>query len=114
MEQAIKILRKYQYEGVPQEKFIEELGVDSKDAIKLLSKLSKKGLVKKEVRIINNKKVTHLRLYDSGLNMPVNLELVSRVPCFRCRYILICKPGSNPNPAECTILDEWLMREMGS
>lgn len=105
---AVELLRKYGDEGVPQDKFIEELGIDSKEAIKLFSKLSKKGILKKENRKINGKKVTYLRLLESGLKIPISLELLSKIPCFRCRYLLVCKPGSNPNPSDCSILDDWL------
>lgn len=112
MDLAIKIISRYVEEGIPQEKFIEELGIDSKDAIKLISKLIKKGIIRKETKIINNKKVTFLYSYDKTLSIPVNLDSLSKVPCFKCKYLLICKPGSNPNPAECTLLDDWLINEL--
>ena len=105
---ALEVLKKYGDEGVTQDKFIEELGIDSKEAIKLLSKLTKKGILKKETRKIDSKKVTYLRLFESNLKIPVSLEFLSQIPCFKCKYLLVCKPGSNPNPADCTILDEWL------
>jgi len=105
---ALAILGKYKDGRVPQDKFVEELNMDSKEAMKLVSKLVKKGILKRETVIEGGKKVVYLYSSDRYLYLPVRLSLLSKVPCFKCKYLLVCKPGSNPNPEDCTILDEWL------
>lgn len=111
LKKAEEIVLRHFTRGIHQDNLIKELGVDRKKGEKVVSMLIKKGVIKRRVETVSSKKVIYLYPKDDSLHaIPVSLNLLSQIPCFWCRNLLRCRTGSNPDPANCTILEEWLIR----
>lgn len=113
LEEAIGLLSRNRRTGVTYEELAEGLGKSLQEARRIAEALVEAGIARKEARKTGKKKVEVI-VPSNGillLSIPVSLETVARVPCFKCRYLLVCKPGETPNPASCSVLDSWLAHD---
>lgn len=109
---VLEVIKSYGQEGVIQSRLAEELGIEVKEVAKLIMKLSRKGLVKKETVTIDGRRVTKLYGVPRKIRIDVSLETLIEIPCFTCRYYDDCGPGGRWSPRDCIILSDWLERKV--
>ena len=110
---ALKIIEEHGDEGILQATLIRVLGVDSRVGSKVVTRLVKKGIVKRE-KVTVNGRVTY-RLYPArrkagGIEIKVNARSILDIPCTTCRFRRDCGAGAFRDPATCRDLTEWLER----
>jgi len=90
----------------------KELGLDSREGSRLVIRLVKKGLVRRETVSINGRKTYRLFVVEqrtpSIARIVVNLNNILDIPCTTCPFIDQCGPGNFYDPRTCTWLDAWL------
>ncbi|MCE4602362.1 MAG: Lrp/AsnC family transcriptional regulator [Desulfurococcales archaeon] len=95
----------------------KELGLDSREGSRLVIRLVKKGLVKRETVSINGRKTYRLFAVEqtakTAPSLAVDLKTAMDVPCTTCPYIAQCGPGNFYDPATCAWLDSWLEKKTG-
>ena len=109
---ALKILRKYSDKGILQAKLFEELGIDAKEGVKIIHRLLKKSIIRRERIVIDGRKTYRVLLGESKkYDSIVSLDTVIKIPCFTCPFFKECGVGGTWNPLNCDILEEWLEKE---
>ncbi len=107
-EKAIKLINTAGKEGILQQELWKKLEIDSREGSKLVLRLIKKGLVKKEAVTVDGKRTYKLYSKKKPVDTIVDLRTLIEIPCFTCRFFKECGPGGVWNPVNCTILEEWL------
>ena len=106
--EVLKLVRDRGNKGITQSSLQEALGIDSRRISRAISKLVKKGLVKREPIVVNGRKTYRIVHSYSLDDLVVSLDLVSKVPCFVCKYLQECSPGGRISPTACSLLEKWL------
>lgn len=104
-ERALKLLLKHGENGLLQSELWHLLGVTSRDGSRVAIKLEKKGLVRR-IREFANDRWT-MRLISQV--KPMNLSVIKDAPCPSCPYNDSCGPSGNYSPAECVLIETWLL-----
>ncbi|MEM1619720.1 MAG: MarR family transcriptional regulator [Fervidicoccaceae archaeon] len=88
----------------------EVLGSDSKKVSRVVRKLERLGLLRREPYVENGKRTYKLMASRrmNGQIVSVNLELVSMTPCFSCKHLFDCSQNPRLSPATCSTLSRWL------
>ena len=99
--------------GILQSILWKRLGLDSREGSRLVLRLVRKGLVKREQVSIDGRRTYKLypveaRGKDQGLL--VSLDLVLDIPCMTCPHFRECGNHEFYTPANCSRLEEWLSR----
>uniref|UniRef100_A0A7J3ZKJ4 MarR family transcriptional regulator n=1 Tax=Fervidicoccus fontis TaxID=683846 RepID=A0A7J3ZKJ4_9CREN len=106
--EVLKLVRDSGNRGVTLLSLQKSLGIDSRRLSRAVSKLVKKGLVKREPIVVDGRKTYRILHSYSLEDLAVSLDLVSRVPCFVCKYLQECSPGGRVSPTTCSLLERWL------
>ncbi len=101
-------IKEHGSKGVLQSELFHKLKIDSKEATKIILRLTKKGLIKKEPVMQNGRRTYRLYAEKRELDINVSLDVLVEIPCFTCKYLNECAPGNRWNPSTCSILDNWL------
>ncbi len=109
---VLEAIKSHGQEGIVQSQLASELGIEVKEIAKLVMKLSRKGLIKKETVTIDGRRVTKLYGVPRKIRLDVKLDTLVEIPCFTCRYYSDCGPGGRWSPRDCIILNEWLERKV--
>lgn len=105
-DKALDILRKSGEGGILQYELWKSLGLDSRGGSRLVLRLNRKGLLRREPVIYNGRRT--FRLYIVEAPKPVvSVKMVKGCPCFTCGDI--DRSGlSILNPSFCEALTKWL------
>lgn len=96
--------------GIKQNEISKMLGIVGADASRAISKLIKKGLIKKESTVVNGKKIVILyAITERDVEIVVNLESIKTIPCFSCKMLNKCENGSYISPQGCNKMNHWLI-----
>ena len=106
-DRALDILRKSGEEGVLQFELWKSLGLDSRGGSRLVLKLNRRGLLRREPLIYNGRKTFRLYIVEAPKHV-VSVKLVKGCPCFTCGDIDRCGLSSILNPSLCEALTKWL------
>ncbi len=112
LKKAIEIVRRVGSTGIPQQDLFVKLGLESKEGIKLVHRMIRRGYVVREKVVVNGRKTYVLfspeyRRYDST----VSLETAIRIPCFTCPFFKECGVGGSWSPLNCEYMEKWLEEE---
>jgi DNA-binding Lrp family transcriptional regulator len=92
----------------------KELKLDSREGSRLVARLVKKGLIKREEVTINGRKTFKLILArDSNsntLSVRISLRSVLNIPCTTCPIIDKCGVGNFYEPSTCALMDSWVYK----
>lgn len=117
LEKAALDLIKQRNGSILQSDLWKELGLDSREGSRLVIRLVKKGLVRRETVSINGRKTYRLFVVEqtarTAPSVVVDLKTVMDIPCTTCPYISQCGPGNFYDPATCAWLDSWLEEKAG-
>ena len=108
-KKALELIKKKK--GILQSELWKTLKLDSREGSRLVLRLQRKGLIRREQVSVNGRRTyklypVELRPHDKNLLVDIGYALI--VPCTTCPYFQSC--GSTPplEPTVCHILDRWL------
>jgi len=104
-ERVIRYLREI-HEPVPQFSLAKELKLNSRLISRILARLEKKGVIKRERAIINGRRTFLVYPLETFL-----LRDLPTAPCFYCPYLEYCGRGHEYDPTKCDKLAKWLSGE---
>ncbi len=87
---------------------------------KIVSRLVKKGLVKRKLVNNNGKSMYFLQALileqpkvevspSLSINIPIEMSSVMSIPCFRCKELYNCGEASSHSPLRCPLLTSFLI-----
>jgi len=97
--------------GVLQSDLWKRLGLDSREGSRLVLKLVKKGLVKREQVTVNGRRTYRLtiaKVSKEPVSVKIDISTILDIPCTTCPYINECGPRNFRDPTICPLLDRWL------
>lgn len=104
-DQAIRILLEHE-EGILQSELWHRLGISSREGSRLAIKLEKKGIVRRE-RVLANERWT-LKLIP--LIRRFDPSPLFGAPCPLCPFNPNCGPDQSVSPVGCTLIEDWVIR----
>ncbi len=111
-KRALEIIKSSK-DGVLQSDLWKMLGLDSREGSRLVLRLTKKGLIKREQVSVNGRrtyKLTAVEVVEDSITVKINIASILDIPCATCPYINSCARGNFHDPATCPFLDAWLER----
>ncbi len=108
-----ELLKKAGSKGMLQQELWKKLGLDSREGTKLVLKLVRKGLIKREPVTVNGRRTYKLFAVTASrsFEIPVSLETVMEIPCFTCKHLGECGGGGRWDPSTCPVLENWLQEK---
>jgi hypothetical protein len=102
--------------GIPQRELIKELGLDNRTANLIIKKLIDKKKIRKKSVKENGKNIIKLYVNEEeiSINIWVNLDSVTDIPCFTCKNLNKCGNGSIINPSTCTSLSRYILSNISA
>ena len=97
--------------GILQSTLWRRLNLDSREGSRLVLRLVRKGLVRREQVSINGRRTYKLYPIEgrpSGQRLLVDIGIALGVPCTTCPHFKECGSHEFYDPTTCPILDEWL------
>jgi len=92
----------------------KELKLDSREGSRLVARLVKRGLVRREEVTINGRKTFKLILVrdnnSNTLSVKISLRSVLSIPCTTCPIIDKCGVGNFYEPSTCALMDSWVYK----
>lgn len=110
-ERALRIIKRYDKKGgIIQIELYKKLKISGKEGYRLVLKLLRKGLIKREEVIVNGRKTYRLTLVKHPLDniVKVHLNLIMHIPCFTCKELERCALGTYFNPITCSQINDFL------
>lgn len=95
----------------------KKLELDSREGSRLVQRLLKKGLIRREKVLVNGRKTFKLYIVESNSRDPVlhvSIESILGIPCTVCPYIDQCELGGFYEPMTCILLDSWIDKMLAS
>lgn len=111
---ALEMIKNSGSTGILQSDLWRRLGLDSREGSRLVLRLAKKGLIRREQVVVNGRRTYRLRYTrppSLELKLKVDIEDVLGIPCFTCPFLGQCGPGNFNDPRTCPILQAWLERK---
>ncbi|WP_460123856.1 helix-turn-helix transcriptional regulator [Stetteria hydrogenophila] len=112
-KKVLKIIENSGKEGILQSQLIKMLGVNSRLGSKIVTRLVKRGLIKRDKVTVNGRMTYRLYLVDSGtpsLSIAVDVSSILDIPCSVCPYRKECGVGNLYEPATCPWLERWIAK----
>lgn len=109
-KRALEIIREKE-SGVLQSDLWKLLGLDSREGSRLVLRLVKKGLVKREQVSINGRrtfKLTPAKTSSEPVTVRIDVRSILDVPCATCPHINECGLKNFHDPVTCPLLDAWI------
>ncbi len=108
-KEALELIRKEK--GILQSSLWRRLGLDSREGSRLVLRLVRKGLVRREQATVNGRRTYKLFPIESkphGTSLFVDMRFALSIPCTTCPYFHKCESEEPYDPIKCPILDRWL------
>ncbi len=100
--------------GIVQSTLWGMLGIDNREGTKAVLSLVRKGLIKREPVVYKGRR-TYKLVYSPSkttqVKILINLNPVSKIPCFTCKELQRCGAGGYFTPEKCIILSRFLSEE---
>ncbi len=112
-KKALEIIKTHK--GVLQSDLWKMLGLDSREGSRLVLRLVKKGLIKREQVSVNGRrtyKLTTIEAAEEALTIKINIASILDIPCATCPHINECGLKNFYDPATCPLLDHWIARNL--
>ena len=103
--------------GILQSDLWKILGLDSREGSRLVLKLTKRGVIRREQVSINGRRTYRLFLVERkrGLDgVVINVSSLLDIPCLTCPYIDECGEGSFYDPTTCPLMEAWIQSKLTS
>ena len=113
-KRALEIIKNSR-DGVLQSDLWKMLGLDSREGSRLVLRLAKKGLIKREQVSIKGRrtyKLTAVEIVEEKFTIKIDVSSIVDIPCSVCPYINECSPRNFRDPASCPLLDAWIQRKL--
>lgn len=113
-KQALDLIKNNK--GILQSMLWRQLGLDSRDGSRLVLRLVRKGLVRREQVSVNGRRTYKLYPVEAKIHnrrLIISMELSIRIPCTTCPLFRECGVSSKISPERCPHLDRWLARLAG-
>ncbi len=110
---ALELIKKS--EGILQSDLWKMLGLDSREGSRLVLRLVKKGLVRREQVTVKGRRTYKLYAIEARqrkVSLVVDLSTALEVPCLTCPWFHECGPSNFRDPRTCPILDIWLKKKV--
>jgi DNA-binding Lrp family transcriptional regulator len=108
-KEALELIRKEK--GILQSTLWKRLGLDSREGSRLVLRLVKKGLVRREQVSVNGRRTYKLFPVEGRSEtsrLLIDLTHALKIPCTTCPYFQYCGSYEQFDPQTCPILDRWL------
>lgn len=115
---AYELILKHGKKGIYQNDLWKQLGINSREASRIVNKLLKKRLITRKPAVNRGRKTYLLipitekklavKIGREKLEAKVNIEPFLDIPCMRCPFIGKCYIGGFYDPTKCPMLDKWL------
>ena len=93
--------------GVLQMDIWKKVRIDSKKGGKIVEKLERQNLIRRDLELHNNKRTYRLFAVRKTLSM----EAILDVPCLKCVDLDRCNVGGSISPNSCKLMTDWLLAE---
>ncbi len=110
-KEALELIRKNR--GILQSSLWRQLGLDSREGSRLVLRLVRKGLVKREQVLVNGRRTYKLFPVEARAQerkLIINIESILMIPCTTCPLFHKCGLEPEVSPETCPQLDIWLER----
>ncbi len=80
----------------------------------IVNKLVKLNLIKRELIVNNGRSMYLLKVVPSVTiqkDLSYAVEIVSKIPCFKCKNLYLCGEGRSFSPLKCPSLTQYLINE---
>ena len=97
--------------GLLQSDLWKKLGLDSREGSRLVLRLTKRGIIRREQVSVNGRRTYKLFLIEDSrptAKLEVNVGSILDLPCITCPYIDQCGPGNFYDPATCPLMENWV------
>ncbi|MCE4603791.1 MAG: MarR family transcriptional regulator [Aeropyrum sp.] len=98
--------------GILQSELWKRLGLDSREGSRIVLRLARKGIIRREQVVINGRKTYKLYPAEPSdrkeIRLIVNISSILDIPCTICPYIDECGKGGFYSPETCKLIDEWM------
>ncbi|MGC8567367.1 MAG: helix-turn-helix transcriptional regulator [Caldisphaera sp.] len=111
---ALDLIKGYK-EGVLQSELWKMMGLDSREGSRLVLRLSKKGLIKREQVTVNGRRTYRLFVAEKPIEskiLNISLSSILDIPCTTCPHIDECGLGGYYEPSTCPLMELWLKKEV--
>ncbi len=101
--------------GVLQSDLWKMLGLDSREGSRLVLRLVKKGLVKREQVTVKGRRTYRLTIAKTAkepVSVKIDISSILDIPCTTCPFINECGPRNFHDPRVCPMLDRWLQHKI--
>jgi len=108
--------------GIFQNELWKILGINSREASRIVNKLMKKGLIVRQPAVNRGRKTYLLlpisearqviKLAPEKLEARIDITRFLDIPCVKCPHIDRCYIGGFYDPIKCTKLDEWIKKNI--
>jgi len=109
-KKALKLIEESS-DGILQSDLWKMMNLDSREGSRLVLRLVKKGLVKREQVIVNGRRTYRLTLAKTTsepVSVKIDISSILDIPCTTCPFINDCGPRNFHDPRLCPLLDRWL------
>ncbi|MCE4610920.1 MAG: Lrp/AsnC family transcriptional regulator [Desulfurococcales archaeon] len=100
--------------GILQSELWKRLGLDSREGSRIVLRLERKGMIKREGVIVNGRRT--YKLYYVGsveakrVRVMIDLASILDLPCATCRFLPECGPEGVYSPYKCKLIEDWVLR----
>ncbi|MEB3846811.1 MAG: Lrp/AsnC family transcriptional regulator [Desulfurococcales archaeon] len=109
-KKALKLIEESS-DGILQSDLWKMMNLDSREGSRLVLRLVKKGLVKREQVVVNGRRTYRLTLAKTTsepVSVKIDISSILDIPCATCPFINDCGPRNFHDPRLCPLLDRWL------
>ncbi len=100
--------------GILQSELWKRLGLDSREGSRIVLRLERKGVIKREGVIVNGRRTYKLYYIGSSeakkVRILVDLSSILDLPCSTCQFLSQCGPHGVYSPYTCKLIEDWVLR----
>ncbi|MCD6488973.1 MAG: AsnC family transcriptional regulator [Desulfurococcales archaeon] len=116
---AYELIKKHGRKGIYQNDLWRTLGINSREASRIVAKLLKKNLITRKPGVNRGRKTYLLIVIPESRRKKIirrreipkpriDIRPFLDIPCVKCPYINKCYTGGFYDPTRCTWMEEWL------
>lgn len=111
---AVDVLREHK-DGMLQSELWKSLGISSREGSRLVLRLMRRGLVRREEVTVNGKRTYRVYLVETRaarFSPRIDVSSILDIPCVKCPHLNECGLGGFYDPSNCDLFESWLKREV--
>jgi DNA-binding Lrp family transcriptional regulator len=105
IKRSFQIITRTGRNGIIQSKLSKKLKLTSSDGSRLVMRLEKNSLIKREKILLGGRWTYRL----SAVKLPVDPESIEQAPCVSCPVEHMCSVDSVYSPNSCTLIERWVL-----